>query len=294
MAARRTVSPALGAPAAPGTTAIAPLGAGWEERLSSLAARDAEGTRVAEWPYMSLRNGVLTWQQQQLESSLEVVVLGGTMLNIYYDAPFNPAQQQRNAAACWALGLDAAQGLAPARPGTPGAPPKPQAESCGVCWANAFGTGRRPDGSASRGKACANRQRVALLPSLDDGEDWATVPGAMLMLPVTSVAAYSTFVSLVTRGMKRPLCTVIARLSVIPDPRRQFVVTWEPVRSVAARDVEALLRRAEEARPALAAQPSADGVAPETTSAPPPSHGARVRRPVAAPPTVGGPPPKRR
>lgn len=271
MAARKTVK------ADTGSNALVNMDAGWRSRIERYVSHDsATTTVVGGGKTLSTRGGRFSFNGLDLGTEHDVIVLGSVPFNAYYEGRFDP--EKITAPACFALG-DGAAPLAPAESG-PLKPTSPQAKDCGSCWASAFGTGKRSDGTASRGKACAERRRVVLLGISGDGdlapEVLSSTACALLTLPVTSGPSWAAFAKSVTDGLRVPLCFVVARVRIVPDPRKQYVLEWEVLRPAPKDAWETLLQRVDAAQSILLAPPAQGSDAPDAR----PASGVRQRKAV--------------
>ena len=195
----------------------------WEEKLKEQAL-EASAQERPSVGRISLRAGVMTYMEQEIpDNKLDCVVLVSVIEQAYYDQPFDADKVVPPA--CFAL----------AAPGTPDNMiephqdvPNPQAENCGECDQFQWGSGR------GRGKACSSRRRLIVLPAsaLDNPDTLPRADVAMLVVPVTSVKAWSTHVNRVGATYQRPPWAVVTRISCKPDAKTQFKVLFEPVAPV--------------------------------------------------------------
>lgn len=221
--------------------------ANWDEELARLGKESLEQEASAlQGSFFSIRGGQLSFNGAPLPNNeVAVVILDAVLENIYYDTDFDP--EQATSPACYAFGRGAEE-LAP----HPDAPRK-QAELCSACPQNEWGSSKRRQGS--RGKACSNKRRLALLPAggLDAQgkftplEDPALFEGAqlgLLKLPVTSVKAYGQYLHTVLTVFKVPhQMAVFTRISVEPDPKNQVRVNFEHLGNVPKALLPVLMQR---------------------------------------------------
>lgn len=229
---------------------------------TALAAWDAEMAKQAEVAagmeastgggnFFSLRGGQLSFNDAQLpKNQMAVVVLDGVLENVYYEGKFDP--DDISGPVCYAFGRDE-KDMKPHAEAT-----KPQAESCAVCPHNEWGSA-----DTGRGKACANRRRLALISAgafndatgkfepVENPEHYATAQIAYLKLPVTSVKAYSALVKQVAAALKRPPHGVFMKFKTVPDPKTQFRVVVEALSAVPNELLSAIMARHEEAKASI-------------------------------------------
>jgi len=127
-----------------------------------------------------------------------------------------------------------------------------------------FGT----DARGRAGKACKNVVRLAMLPA--DGElraaDLAKAMGVRLRVPVTSVRNWAAYAGMLTRGLHRPLFTVVSDVVIEPDPHNTFTIRFEPVAAIEDESVlDALEGRLDEVKATLEEPPPLDLFAPAPT-----------------------------
>ena len=227
------------------TTALA----NWDEELAKQAqvAADMEAG-TAGGQFFSLRGGQLTFNDAPLPGNqMAVVVLDGVMENVYYEGKFDP--DDISGPACYAFGRDE-KTMKPHE-----AVVAKQHETCLGCPQNEWGSA-----DTGRGKACANRRRLALIsagtfntgtgkfePTLEP-EHYATAQIAYLKLPVTSVKGYAAMVKQVAAALKRPPHGVFMKFKVVSDPKSQFRVLVEPIQAVPNELLGVIMQRHEEAK----------------------------------------------
>ena len=233
MAARKKAAPKKS-----GTSALVPVGDGaplqvasaisdeWREKLAGYAKDDAAtATGGSGWKYISTKGGAFTFADEKWDELPPMLMVGTRFDNRFYPGRYDP--DNTSGPECFAIAktedaLAPPDELGDARECRQTNPPS---EGCAGCWANAFGSAEE-----GRGKACKNSRRIALLPADDlSPKALSEVEGAMLRLPVMSVANYSTFANKVTKGLGLPLFAVRVKLGVIPDGKSQYRVTFDLV-----------------------------------------------------------------
>lgn len=227
------------------TTALA----NWDEEMAKQAqvAADMEAS-TAGGQFFSLRGGQLTFNDAPLPGNqMAVVVLDSVMENVYYEGKFDP--DDITGPACYAFGRDEKT----IKPHT--AVAEPQHETCAGCPQNEWGSA-----DTGRGKACANRRRLALIPAgafntatgkfepVLEPEHYETAQIAYLKLPVTSVKGYAAVVKQVAAALKRPPHGVFMKFKVVPDAKSQFRVLVEPLQQVPNELLGVIMARHDEAK----------------------------------------------
>jgi hypothetical protein len=94
-----------------------------------------------------------------------------------------------------------------------------QSEKCSGCPHNEWGSAAK-----GRGKACRESVRLALIPNAADlskQQVWHC------RIPITSVPAFKTYAGELL-GLGKPLHSVVAELSVMPDAKSFFKIHWMP------------------------------------------------------------------
>jgi hypothetical protein len=203
----------------------------WEQEMAATAK--VQGS--AEKPMglarnISFKNGRLIIDENPVPGdSIDVVILATMVENQYYTGAYDPNSVQ--IPVCYAFGdmkaEDPEEGMAPHEE----AEDKQGDENgqCAECWANQMGSA-----DVGRGKACKNVRRL-LLVSADAVADAKELKDAEVRgckIPVTSVKNWANYVRNVTEETSRPFWGIVTRISVLPDPRNQFKVTFEFVELV--------------------------------------------------------------
>lgn len=224
----------------------------WDEELAKFAEESAKmEENSGGGQFFSIRAGVLSFQDNQLPNNeMAVIIIDSIIENTYYEGEYDPDVPA--APTCFAFGRVEDE-MAPHKLvfeagnqqcGTSGL--------CDGCEMNEFGSADK-----GRGKACKNTRRLAMIPvgrftkdgSLDlieDLEHYQTVEPGYMKLPVTSVKGYSTFVKQVATSLKRPPFGIITKVKVIPDPKSQFKVIFEPLMNVPDELMGAVMKRHED------------------------------------------------
>lgn len=173
---------------------------------------------------ISIRNGVMQVGDQPIPGNqFAAIILDAVRLNTFYGTAFNPGNIVPPT--CYAIGRNDAE-MAP-HPDMAKAPHffMPQADRCGACPHNEFGTGR-----SGTGKACTNRRRLLMLLAgtynqmgqlqpYTDANHYSETPFLTMTLPPTSIVGYGEWVRKTAADYQRPMFGVIARIYLYPHPK---------------------------------------------------------------------------
>ena len=185
----------------------------WEDKMA-LEAREGAALERPSISTISLKSGMISYMGQLVpENKLECIVVASMHENVIYGGDYDPDNPQPPV--CWAFSPNG--NLAPIAEDVG----EPISETCEDCpnmeWGSAPGK--------SRGKACKEIRRLALIPST--AQDLSNVEMAMLKVPVMSVKNWSTYVNTVSSLYKRPVWGIKTIISTVPDPKSQFRVTFQ-------------------------------------------------------------------
>lgn len=231
------------------TTAVAK----WDEELArqaELAAGMENSTATGQ--FFGLKSGVLSFNDAPLPNNeMAVIVLDAVLENVYYEGKYDPDSPQ--SPMCFAFGRDE-KTMAPHQIVIDAGNQQCGASGlCNGCEMNEFGTAE-----VGRGKACRNTRRLAMIPAgtlengkfkaFDDAEHFESAGIAFMKLPVTSVKGYAAYVKQVAGALKRPPHAIFTKVKVVPDPKSQFKVTFEPLSQVPDDLLAAVMQRHEEAK----------------------------------------------
>ena len=209
----------------------------YEERFKrdaqALAEREARSGST-----ISTRGGVFSVAGEPLGTRITVIVVDSWFANEYFpedsvfdaDNPIPPV--------CYAFGRSK---------GEMGPHPSmqvdlsyftPQNATCQGCPKNEWGSASR-----GRGKACKNREKLAILPAgyytpqrgrtppelnlYDTPDHFLKADIVTLALPVTSVENWSKYVTQVAAAQQRPPYAVYTEISIQPDQKSQYKLHFE-------------------------------------------------------------------
>lgn len=205
--------------------------------LEQLASQQVEAEKGAGGPvFLSTKGGVLSYRDNPIaNNNVDVVILAGPVERLYYTSRYDPTKPE--GPACFALGPT----LSDLKP-NPSAP-SPQHSSCVGCpkdqWGSAIGGGK--------GKACSEKRRLLVMTadSLTTAENVKVAEVAALRTPVTSVRPFATYLQTVASTTRRPLSSVITKISIVPDAKTQFKLQFNYVKPIEDMSlVRALIDRA--------------------------------------------------
>jgi hypothetical protein len=209
------------------------------EQLAAQAAAMADRTapptgiaiRVTQDKHFMLPDGTKT------AGPLQLVIVDFTSKNAFYPGAYDP--KNISPPACFAIGNNI-KTMAPSA-----ASPEKQADACGTCPMNQFG-------SAGDGKACKNSRLLAVLPP---GADEDTPLWTLATSP-TANKGYDAFVSEVARVFNTPPVGVVVTVGFDPNETYAKLVFTAPVPNP---DIEACFARLPEATKLLATEPDVSG-----------------------------------
>lgn len=237
------------AKAKPGTAV-----AKWDEELARQAAI-AKGMEdsTASGQFFSTKGGILQWNDAPLPGNqMAVVILDSILENVFYEGKYDPDNPQ--GPTCFAF----------ARVENELQPHKIVVEAnnhqhshCDGCPMNEWGSAE-----TGRGKACRNTRRLGMIPAgtldeagklklFDDPDHFKSAAVGYMKLPVTSVKGYASFVKQIAGALKRPPFGIATRVKVIPDPKNQFRVVFEPIMNLPDELMEVILKRHEEVKSSI-------------------------------------------
>lgn len=206
----------------------------WDDELAKFAGeyKDTEDSAVQSGHFMSTRGGRLSLNGATIPGDkINIVIIDYLLENHYYEGDFDASAI--TSPVCFAFGRNDDE-MVPHELSS-----KPQCATCAACPMNVFGTA-----SKGKGKACKNIRRIGFIPA-DGLDNPATAEMAFLKLPVTSCKNFSTYVQQLASGLKRPPFGVVTEMSIVPDPKSQFILKFKLVDKIESVDVlkELLERR---------------------------------------------------
>ncbi len=241
----------------------------WEEELAkkaNIAAGMVAGLGGSK--YISSRGGVLSVNNSPIPGNRAAVVIIDSMLeNALYEGDYDPDEPRPPT--CYAFGREVGA-MTPHEKVIAGG--TAQSDACKTCPKNQWGSADK-----GRGKACKNIARLAVIMAgqyvgdtgnklklLDDPDYYRKAEVYMMKLPVTSVGAFAAFVKSVREAWGGDLAQIATKVSVVPDAKSQYKVTFEAIQELPKAVMPAILQKWKEVEPTMA-QEYADL---ETTAAP--------------------------
>lgn len=144
-----------------------------------------------------------------ITDSMDVVIVDFVYYNAYYDSVFD--KDNITPPACIALSPEP-KGMTPSDNS-----PDKQNDTCTGCWANEFG-------SKGKGKACANRILIAVLPA-DASED---TPLSILDISPTATKGFSSYLGSVARALGKMPYEVITHVECNQSLKYDVAVFSDP------------------------------------------------------------------
>jgi len=226
----------------------------WDEELAK-QAEIAAGmeANTGGGQFFSTKGGILSWQDAPLPGNqMAVIVLDSILENVYYEGRYDPDGPQ--GPICFAFGRDEKTMQPHQIVIETGNQQCGASGQCAGCEMNEFGSAE-----TGRGKACRNTRRLAMIPAgtfnaagklelIEDEEHYETTAVGFMKLPVTSVKGYASFVKQVAGALRRPPFGIVTKVKVVPDPKSQFKVVFEPIMNVPDELMGAIMKRHEEAK----------------------------------------------
>lgn len=253
----------------------------WDEELAK-QAEVAAGmeANTGGGQFFSTKGGILSWQDAPLPNNqMAVVILDSVLENVFYEGRYDPDVPQ--GPICFAFGRDE-KSMEPHKIVVEAG--NHQHDQCAGCPMNEFGTAE-----VGKGKACRNTRRLGMIPAgtfnaagkfelIEDEEHFASTAVGFMKLPVTSVKGYASFVKQVAGALRRPPFGIVTKVKVVPDPKSQFKVVFEPIMNLPDELMGAIMQRHEEVKSTIdfPYQPN------DEEQAPPPKRGSRAAQKPAA------------
>lgn len=222
----------------------------WDDELAKQAEiAAAMEANTSSNQFFSIKNGTLSWQDSPLPNNeMAVIILDFILENIYYENSYDPDVPQSPTCFAFNRNEDDLEPHAVVRE----AGQNQSTALCDSCEHNKFGSANK-----GKGKACGNVRRLAMIPAgqvardkrfelFEDSNHYNTAQIGFMRVPVTSVKGYSAFVKKISNVFKRPPFGVITQVSVVPDQRTQFKVTFEPLEKVPDTIMSIIMKRHEE------------------------------------------------
>lgn len=175
-----------------------------EKRLAAAAVEADSREQESVGSYISTRGKRFTYKDAPLGEPLDVIVLGFSFLNEFYDTDYDP--DDRTPPACYAVNMQE-DDLVP-----PEDVRDRQAQNCEACPHNQFGSADK-----GKGKACGNKRRLAVMLANDTSADPQVV---LLKLPPSALKVWASYVKNLAKVLQRPPYGVITRFTF--DPTKDY------------------------------------------------------------------------
>lgn len=236
----------------------------YKARMAKKAENYAKEEKTTE-SFISLKGGKLKFGEEELPGNeMLVVILDAIHENTFFPGVWDP--DVTLPPKCFAFGR-AADEMEPhdnvPEPDTEEGDNsyfEMQSEWCDECPHNEWGSAEK-----GRGKACANRRRLAVIPAgrfipgktkraapemevFEDPQHFREADIAFLKLPVTSTKAWSKYVHMLNKEHQVPPFAVLTHIWLENDEDTSFKVCFDMVEVVDSEDLlEILFKRNEEA-----------------------------------------------
>lgn len=218
--------------------------ANWKDELKNLAKEESDRTPTGAGNGISIKGGKFKHQGADLGTEISVIIVDRTFMNRWYDRPFD--EDNPGPPACVAQSATG-KNMAPYDDS-----PAKQSEICESCWANQWKSAER-----GKGKACANRQDLAILLVDDDGlDDEGDI--VFLGVPVTSTPDLNKYVKKLTDGQEVPPWAVITKIEFDEDSDYEKL-KFSFIDMVDEKYLARIRDRIKEARTALLEKPDFSG-----------------------------------
>jgi hypothetical protein len=193
----------------------------WEEKLAQ-EARDVAKTERPSINKINFQSGVMTYMDNAVpDNKLDCIIVASAWEHVFYDTPWEPGVV--HPPACFALGVP--QGDEPPIMQAHESVPSSPGPICSSCEMFKFGS----DLKGGRGKACSERRRLAAIPNVTDPDMIEKAEMAVMSIPVMSVKNWANYINTVAVQHSRPAWGMLTRVSLVPDKKSQFKVTFEAV-----------------------------------------------------------------
>lgn len=210
----------------------------WKEKLQEKVKMQQQQEKAQGGQFISIKSGVMSYGGLPVQGNkADMVVLESIFENSFY--PDKYGTTDNTSPACYAFSPTGGEDMAP----HPDAE-HPQSKTCRECPQNRYGSA---DGGRGKGKACANRRRLAVISaaSVSSAEEINNAPTAYLRVPPTSTRYWSAYVQNVLARTDMPFFASITNIGVVPDPKTTMRCIFTHVAEVKDDELlEALYRRA--------------------------------------------------
>lgn len=219
----------------------------WEETMR----QEAKAIAAVERPSVtniSTKSGIMSMNDVPIPGNkLPCIVIGSVFENVLYLGQFDAMNIVPPD--CFALG-EAIDGQTPIMVKHEACADNEFGPECASCPMFAWGSDtKRPN---SKGKACKEKRRLALLPAtaVQDGQV-AKAEMALISVPTTSVRNWGNFVNLTAAEYGRPPWGVLTQISVQPHQKNNMEMKFECMGVVADQYLAEVYKRLPAAREIL-------------------------------------------
>jgi len=223
----------------------------WDEQL----AKDADVAASMEanaggGQFFSLKGGILSWQDAPMpDNQMAVIILDHIFETTYYAESYDVDNPQNPDA--FAFGRDEAKLV-----WHENSVEEFRGKLCKDSEVCQWGSAEK-----GKGKAAKETRRLAMIPAgqfkngkfdlIDDESHYEETTIGFMKLPVMSVKGFAGFVKQVAGTLRRPPHGIITKVKVVPDPKSQFRVLFEPIENVPDELMGVVMKRREEAMAAI-------------------------------------------
>lgn len=205
-------------------TALVP----WEAEMAARAQKAAKQEKpVGSYKSISIRGGFLKVDGELVDDNeLDLVVVAALHENQFYTEAFDPNSPA--VPACYAYSDPDAEDPEEDMKPHPEAEDQ-QHDNCAECPNNQWGSA-----DTGRGKACKNVRRLMVVTAdaIESADALAEAEMRRLNVPVMSGKNWGKFVRAVADDVGRDYSGVVCKLSTKPDPKAQFVLTFDFVEKI--------------------------------------------------------------
>lgn len=188
----------------------------WESFMTERTARARENTKhlpTTGGKGLGFRGGVITMGTQQIGNEMECIILGWIPERGWYDRPYDA--MNKSPPSCYSY--DSIKPHPDAN--------DPQNPTCNGCQMDAFGSAE----GASRGKACKQGARLAVIPADLKTYDEADIYTAHVS--TMNAKAFKDYEDSLAQHDKA-ISMVVTKLTCRPDPATQYALGFKALRDV--------------------------------------------------------------
>jgi hypothetical protein len=195
------------------------------------AAKKVTAEEATGGLFISTKGGVMSINEEPIQGNqLECVVVAYSTDRVWFDRQYNA--EDTAPPECFAQSLENHDLIAHTNV------PNPVHANCNDCPNAVFGSARQ-----GAGPACKTYRKLAVMPSsaLSSPEDVANAEIAILRVPPTSVKNFSKYANKMVAATGLPPWGMVTMVSVKPNAKTMFEVTFDQVRPVASDELLAAI-----------------------------------------------------